>query len=144
LLQNGSIGHAAGVPREPNRTIAQLAVQVREALESADLARFGDLLGPNVTWGAPDDTVPACRNKSQVLRWYERGRAGGRRAHVLDVEVHADKLLVHLGVVDPVATGEGSVAHDRWQVMTCARGRVVDIRGFETRDEAVARLAPTD
>ncbi len=134
--------HAFGVTGEPNRSMAQLAVQVREALESADLEHFGDLLDPNVTWGAPEDSNPSCRNRSQVLRWYERGRMDGRRADVVDIAVHADKLLVHLRVTGTSTSSGTKVEHDRWQVMTCARGRVADIRGFETRQDAVARLGP--
>jgi ketosteroid isomerase-like protein len=128
---------------ESNRTMSRLAALVREALGAGDLSQYGDLLDANVTWGAPDDPAPSCGNKSQVLRWYERGSADGRRAAVVDVEVHVDKLLVHLAVsdADPAVPGGRSVGLDRWQVLTCARGRVVDIRGFESREEAVARLA---
>lgn len=131
------------VPVESNRTTSQLAAQLREALGAGDLSQYGDLLDPNVTWGAPDDPAPSCRNRSQVLRWYERGRAAGRRAQVVEVEVHVDKLLVHLVVSDADAAvpGDRSAGNDRWQVLTCARGSIVDIRGFESREEAVARLA---
>ena len=47
-------------------------------------------------WGAPDDPSPPCRNRNQVLRWFERGRAAGRRATVAEVEVHGNALLVGL------------------------------------------------
>jgi len=120
-----------------------LAERVREALESADLSQFGELLDPNVRWGAPDDPTPSCQSRSDVLAWYGRGRAAGRRARVVDVQVHGDRILVHLTVSGPSSAGTPAVEHDRWQVLTCARSRVVDIRGFETRDEALARVAPT-
>jgi len=116
---------------------------VRVALEPADLSQFGELLDPNVRWGAPDDPNPSCRSRSDVLAWYGRGRASGRRARVLDVQVHGDKILVHLSVTSPSPTRDVPVESDRWQVLTCARGRVVDIRGFETGDEAFARVAPS-
>jgi hypothetical protein len=120
-----------------------LAQRVRAALESADLSLFGELLDPNVRWGAPDDPAPSCLTRSDVLAWYGRGRASGRRARVVDFQVHRDKILVHLSVTSPSPTGDSPVESDRWQVLTCARGRVVDIRGFETRDEASARVTPT-
>jgi hypothetical protein len=61
----------------------------------------------------------------------------------VDVQVRGDRILVHLSVSEGSPHGAPAVEHDRWQILTCARGRVVDIRGFETREEAFARLAPT-
>jgi SnoaL-like domain len=126
----------------PHGTIEALAERVRVALESADVSKFGELLDPNVRWGAPDDATPPCQSRSDVLAWYGRGRASGRRARVVDVQVHGDKILVHLNVAEPSCADAPGVEHDRWQILTCARGRVVDIRGFETSEEAVARFAP--
>ena len=47
---------------------------------------FAALLSPDVEWGPPGSTTPPCRNRSQVLRWYAKGRAKGRRATVTEVE----------------------------------------------------------
>jgi hypothetical protein len=138
-----SVGHAVAVPVEDNRGVEALAQRVRVALESADLSQFGELLDPHVRWGAPDDPAPSCQTRSDVLAWYGRGRASGRRARVVDVQVHRDKILVHLRLISPSSTSDATVESDRWQVLTCARGRVVDIRGFETSDEAFARITPT-
>jgi hypothetical protein len=115
-----------------------LAERVKAALESAEPAAFVDLLDPDVRWGAPDDPKPPCRNRSQVLRWYERGRADGTRARVVGIETQGDKILVELRVfsLSEPATSE----HPRWQIMTCKGGRVVDIRGFDDRAEALARF----
>ncbi|HWB65577.1 MAG TPA: nuclear transport factor 2 family protein [Mycobacteriales bacterium] len=118
--------------------VAELAAQVREALAAADLERFADLLDPNVTWGAPGDAAPACRNRSQVLRWYAQGRADGRRARVLDVTTHRDKILVSMLVSDRDPADDDADA-PRWQVLTVVDGRVADIRGYD--DEATARAA---
>jgi hypothetical protein len=118
-----------------------VAARVRVALESADVSQFGELLDPNVRWGAPDDPHPSCQSRDDVLAWYGRGRAAGRRARVADVQGRGDKILVHLIVSTP-SQGGAVTESDRWQVLTCARGRIVDIRGFETRDEAFARVAP--
>lgn len=141
-LKRIGVGHSVAVPDEPGPGVEALAQRVRVALESADLSQFGELLDPNVRWGAPDDPTPSCQSRSDVLAWYGRGRAAGRRARVVDVQVHRDKILVHLSVLVPSSSGEPATEADRWQVLTCERGRVVDIRGFETRDEAFARVAP--
>ena len=75
---------------------ASIAGRVRAALDAADLDEMAALLSPDVHWGAPGDPAPPCRNRSQVLRWFERGRAAGRRATVAEVEVHGNALLVGL------------------------------------------------
>jgi hypothetical protein len=133
--------HAVGVTLEDGGANA-LATRVRVALESADVSAFGELLDPNVRWGAPDDPEPSCQSRDEVLAWYGRGRAAGRRARVIDVQAHGNKILVHLTVSIP-SQGRTAIESDRWQVLTCARGCIVDIRGFDTSDEAVARLAPS-
>jgi hypothetical protein len=61
---------------------------------------------------------------------------------VIDVQAYGDKILVHLAVSEASAADDAPVEHDRWQVLTCAHSRVVDIRGFETRNDALARLGP--
>ena len=61
------------------------------------------------------------------------------RASVTEVTVVADKVLVGLRVVPTLQAGLGGGQADRWQVLTVAAGRVVDIRGFGDRDEAAAR-----
>lgn len=113
---------------------ARIAASVRAALESADLDAFADLLDPHVTWGAPGDPKPPCQNRNQVLNWYRQGRADGRRAHVVDVTSQDDKILIAMTVTDlHHPTGYGQ---ERWQVLTVAGGRVVDIRGYDDPAEA--------
>ncbi|MDE3206662.1 MAG: nuclear transport factor 2 family protein [Acidobacteriota bacterium] len=116
-----------------------LAVAVRCALDSSDLDRFGHLLAPDVRWGAPDDPKPPCQSRRDVIRWYERGKEQGRRARVLDVAIHGDRLVVHLRVRDESGLVPDD-EQDRWQVLTCADGRVVDIRGYETAERALSRV----
>jgi ketosteroid isomerase-like protein len=130
--------HHGGVPVTPP-TMEELAAQVRGALESGDLSAFAELLDPDVTWGAPDARVPACRNRDQVLAWYQQGRKSGTRASVNDVTVLGDTILVALVVrASPAARRRGGAAL-RWQVLTVRNGRVVDIVGFDDRSEALAR-----
>jgi len=113
---------------------------VRDALEAADLDAYRSLLDPDVQWGPPDDSDSGCRNRDEVLAWYRRGRAKGMRAHVTETIVRGDRILVALAVsAAPPSTATPEPAN-RWQVLTVANGRVRDIRGFETRDDAIARL----
>ncbi|MDP9259809.1 MAG: nuclear transport factor 2 family protein [Actinomycetota bacterium] len=117
----------------------RLAQRVRSALDAADLSAFGELLDPNVRWGAPGDPSPMCRNRAQVLSWYQGGRNAGVRARVSEVTVVGDRtILVGLRVVRNAAPLESGVESERWQVLTVGDGRVVDIVGFDERSDAVA------
>jgi ketosteroid isomerase-like protein len=117
----------------------ELAQRVRAALEGADLVSIGDLLDPDVRWGPPDDDVSGCHNRRQVLSWYEQGRNAGTRAEVTEVIVGDGKLLVGLRVTTPAISGQESEQHDRWQVLTAKAGRIADIRGYDSREEAAQR-----
>jgi len=118
-------------------TAGELAEQVRAALDSADLAAIGELLHPDVRWGAPGDPEPSCRNRAQVLAWYRRGRDAGVRARVAEVVAHGDKILVGLTVAGRAGADEKAGAEsDRWEVLTVGEGQIVDIRGFDDRGEA--------
>jgi ketosteroid isomerase-like protein len=115
-----------------------IAARVRLALESADLSAFSDLLDPNVTWGAPDDPRPACRNRNQVLAWYERGRESGVTAQVTDVAVYGDRILIGLVVHGNQAAQDRGGSALRWQVLSVREGKVVEIVGFDDRRDALA------
>jgi RimJ/RimL family protein N-acetyltransferase len=126
------------IPAHP-KALEKIAQQVAIALEAADLSAFGELLDPDVHWGAPDDPSPACQGRSQVLAWYQRGREAGVRARVSEVVVLGDRvILVGLRVVNQAATKDDSEV-ERWQILTVGGSRVVDIVGFDNRSEAVAR-----
>jgi hypothetical protein len=114
-------------------TAAGIADRVRSALDHADLDEFAALLSADVHWGAPGDANPPCQNRRQVLAWYKKGRDQGRRATVDVVEVHANALLVGFRQLD------GS---QRWQVLRVGPDGVNDIRGYDRREEAEAKLAP--
>jgi len=112
--------------------VERLAARVAAALEAADAERFADLLDPDVTWGAPGDPTPECRNRQQVLAWYRHGREAGRRAEIRGVTTHGDKILVAMTVTPEQI--------ERWQVLTVADGRVTDIRGYDDEADATAAL----
>jgi hypothetical protein len=120
---------------EQQRDVEALAQQVRIALEAADLSAFRDLLDPDVHWGPPD--APGCKNRDQVLAWYLRGRESGARAHVSEVVVLGDRILVGMTVRGTEEARERGGVALRWQVLTVSGGRVVDIVGFGDRNDAV-------
>ena len=51
------------------------------------------------------------------------------------------RLLVGLTVMRPDGGGKRDAEAARWQVLTVREGRIVDIVGFDDRNEAVARAA---
>jgi len=127
---------------EQHETMERLGQQVKSALEAADLEAYADLLDPNVHWGPPDSPSPPCQNREQVLSWYRHGRDSGARAHVSEVSVLGNRLLVGLKVAGTEEANERGGIATRWQILTVRDGRVVDIVGFETRGEAVAHAGP--
>lgn len=121
-----------------DRTIEELAIEIRRALAAEDVSAYSDLLDPNVTWGAPGAHNPSCKNRNQVLSWYEQGRARGVRGSVFDVEVLGDRLLVSMSVrgTDDARERGGTVL--RFQVMKVRDGRIVAIAGFDDKEDALA------
>lgn len=138
LRRRQGLGKASDVAtaRRATRVIAE---KLRVALNEADLDAFAQLLDPQVRWGAPGDPAPPCQSRQQVLDWYRRGLALGRRARVQEVLTSGDKVFLELLATEPDATVESEQL--RWQVLTIARGRVVDIRGYGLRSEAAAAAA---
>jgi hypothetical protein len=129
------------MPEQPD-VMGMLAQQVSVALDAADLSAFAELLDPDVQWGPPDQSPPTCRNRTQVLSWYQRGRDAGVRARVSETVVLGDRILVGLKVIGNRADEPADGEAERWQVLTVRGGRVVDIVGFDERSEAMARALP--
>ncbi len=100
---------------------------------------YSELLDPNVRWGPADDPESGCHNRSEVLGWYRRGRAKGVRAKVTEVLVGGEKIMVGMTITGNAAAQSVGIV-SRWQILTVANGRIVDIRGFDNRDEALHRL----
>ena len=107
-------------------------------LASEDLSAFTELLDPDVTWGAPGARNPTCKNRSQVLAWYQRGRDAGVRGSVYNVEVLGDRLLVSMGVQGTENARERVVPPFGSRCSPCGSGKIVDIVGFDDRAEALS------
>lgn len=124
--------------------VQHIADQVKRALEDADLTAYAHLLDPDVQWGPPDDPSSGCQNRQQVLSWYQRGRDAGVRARVTETLVCGHRILVGLRVTGAEFAPSPGAETDRWQVLTVRGGKVVEIVGYDDRDEAAVRagLAP--
>jgi hypothetical protein len=116
----------------------EIAVLVRKALAADDLSAFTELLDPAVTWGAPGAHNPSCKNRNQVLAWYQRGRDAGVRGSVYDVEVLGDRLLVSMSVRGTENANERGGSAHRFQLLTVRSDKVVDIVGFDDKSEALS------
>lgn len=114
-----------------------MAELVRRAMVSEDLSAFTELLDPDVTWGAPGARNPGCKNRSQVLAWYQQGREAGIEGSVNDVAVLGDRLLVSMVVSGTEDARNRGGAALRFQLLTVRSGRIVDIVGFDSRVEAL-------
>jgi ketosteroid isomerase-like protein len=117
--------------------IQQVARDIRLAYELGDVERFGALLAANVTWGPPGDP-PTCRNRNQVLAWYQNGANAGARATVEEIEIVGDQLLVGLTIVGASTSKKSGEGSTRWQVLTVRDARIVNIVGFEQKDDATS------
>ena len=117
-----------------------LSARVVAALEAADLEGLRELLAPNARWGAPEDVVPTCQNREQVIAWYERARDAGVRAKVFESRVVARNIVVGLRVNGRGPDGSFDDA-ERWQVLSVRDGLIAEIRGYDDRDEAAASAA---
>ncbi|MGA2521139.1 MAG: nuclear transport factor 2 family protein [Acidimicrobiales bacterium] len=137
--EDGRMGDAGPVGDDASvTTMEALAAQVRVALGEADLSAYAELLHPDVHWGPPGARRATCRNRGDVLAWYGKGKEAGVRADVSDVVVLGDRLLVSLMVRGAAGAEQSGPAVPRWQVLTVEGAHIVDIVGFDDRDEAVA------
>lgn len=122
---------------EQSQDMEAIAERIKIALDTSDLSAFQDLLDPDVTWGPPHAKEPSCKNRDQVLSWYERGKASGVEGRVSGVEILGECVLLGLVVRGTEAAQERGGAAMRWQVDTVRDGRVIEIVGFDDHDEAI-------
>jgi ketosteroid isomerase-like protein len=116
----------------------EIARKIQLALDTKDLSTFGELLDPDVHWGAPGARNPTCKNRDQVVHWYARAKNSGVEGRVVEVEVLGSRVVVGLAIRgSQAATGRGGNAL-RWQVYNVRDSRITDIVGFDDHKEAIA------
>jgi hypothetical protein len=110
--------------------------RIKAAFGSSDLVAYQDLLAPDVTWGPPNAKSPGCKNRKQVLAWYERSRESGVEARLLDAVIIGHCIVLELQVAGTEAAMERGGVGLRWQVNTIKEGRITEIVGFDDREQA--------
>ena len=87
----------SGKPRQTPHKWNRLLGKFRVALQTADLTGYRELLDSNVTWGAPDDMKPSCRNRD-LAGWPGIGvdEPRGCEAMLTETVVRNEKILVGL------------------------------------------------
>jgi hypothetical protein len=123
---------------ETSPSMEAIARKIQMAVDSSDLAAFQELLDPEVTWGAPHDKNPGCKNRNQVLAWYGRGKASGAEGRVSAVEIIGECVVLELVVRRAEMARERGGTSLRWQVDTVREGRVIEIVGFDDHSEAIS------
>lgn len=118
------------------QTVERLAELVTSAMASGSLDDIFALLAPDARWGAPEEPVPRCSNRDQIIDWYREARDAGASASVTETSVRGENIVVGL-VLSGV--GSGPVHRRRgelWQVLTVRDGRIVEIRDYDDRRDA--------
>jgi hypothetical protein len=115
-----------------------LARRLGAALESDDPQTLGVLLHPRVRWGGEEETPETCHSRGDVLAWYGRLHAAGVRARVDETVVTPRAVVLGMSLSGPGFGPDGPRPGQVFQVFRTTDGLVADIRGFPTRDEALA------
>lgn len=113
-----------------------LALTVRDALQGGDLVALTSLMAPDVRWGAPEQSVPTCSNKRQVLRWYEAAQLAGASAEVVETRVVGRHLVLGMRVTGNPRAESPTTPSWRWLVMSVENGKIAEIRGYGSRSDA--------
>lgn len=115
-----------------------VAERLRVAFEAKDLALLGPLLDPNVRWGGTEETEQTCHSRSDVLTWYGQVQAAGMDAKVTETVALDAAVVLALVLSGPTPGPNAKRPGAVFQVFHLAGGLVVDIRGFERREQAIA------
>jgi hypothetical protein len=119
-------------------TTQAVAERLREAFEAKDLALLGPLLDPKVRWGGPEETEQTCHSRSDVLAWYGQAQAAGMSAEVTETIALDAAVVLALAMSGPALGPNAKRPDTVFQVFHLADDLVVDIRGFQRREQAIA------
>ncbi|MFC0545139.1 nuclear transport factor 2 family protein [Kutzneria chonburiensis] len=72
-----------------------IADRIRAALSAPDPAAFAALLHPDAHWGE------SCRNRDEVLAWYQGLLDQGVRLTVREIQPDGDRLLLTVDIDGP-------------------------------------------
>jgi SnoaL-like domain len=118
-------------------SMQDLAERIEAALTAEDLDQAASLLADDVRWGDTDeDTEGTCHNRGDVLAWYRRALRSGIHARHIETLVQPHAVVMGWDITWPQGQEERPMV--RYQVFTVADDKVVDIRGFPDKEEALA------
>ncbi|MGW7527328.1 nuclear transport factor 2 family protein [Streptomyces sp. NPDC054783] len=116
----------------------EVATRLRAAFTAGDPVLFASLLDPWVRWGGEDETPQTCHSRGDVLAWYGRAQAAGVRAQVTETLVRERPVVLGLALTGPGQGSDGERPDQVFQTFRLADGLIIDIRGYPTREEALA------
>ncbi|HEY7431279.1 MAG TPA: ankyrin repeat domain-containing protein [Streptosporangiaceae bacterium] len=124
-------------PDEPGGTpadgpLSEIAAQLTAAFESLDTELLASLLDPAVRW------TGECRGADQVVRWYEGILSDGTRPTIQEVETRGDAVIVRVALSRPAVAAAPAPPAVVYQVFHVADAAIVEIKGFQDREAALA------
>ena len=116
-----SAGHDAA-DQDADEGAERVAAALPGALAQRSAQAVGDLLAPDVRWGALEDDEETCHGRAEVLAFYAGLLEEGAALDVRDVQVDGGRirLVVRVGS----SSGDG---FDQPTVITVRGGLIVDV-----------------
>ena len=114
------------------------AGKLRAAFEDEDEALLASVLDPAVRWGGEEETPETCHTREEVIAWYSQLRTAGVRARVQQAITFEHAVVLGLILTRPDGGPASEVPAFVYQVFRLTGDKVIDIRGFPERDEALA------
>ena len=115
------------------QTPSEVAQKLGDAFALRDLGRLATLLHPQVRWGGDEETDETCHGPDAVVDCYAALLSNGVTAHVDEVVVCGQRIMLRL-LVHGLDASTDAVPH--YQVFRVADSLVDDIRGSTDRTEA--------
>lgn len=115
----------------PGDEIEAIADQVRAALIGGHLETLEPLLAEDARWGS-------CVGNTQVVEWMQGALNDGVEVEVSDVSASRDRVILELQVRRPASEAPEAEARPLYQVLFVRAGKVIELQGAASRDEALA------
>jgi hypothetical protein len=113
--------------------MGQIAAHLEAAYRDRDLSLLASLLHPKVQW------TGLCRDREQVLNWYQGLLAVGTVAAVQSVEVDRNAIVLGLAVAGQAEGARPALPQHVYQVFTVDGAQITGIRGYQDRHSALTR-----
>ncbi len=121
--------------------MAELAEQIRAALNARDMDAFRGLIAEGARWGegGPDDDR-TCHDRNEIIATYERLLATGVRGTVVDATCGRRGIACTLEVEWPAAAANRR-GPTIYQAFFVSDGLITRIAGYDDHDDAVAAIS---